>query len=264
MLHCENAHQLGRYKGDACFCFDMDIGAEYEILTVPCHVCGHTNVINRASDLGYTGFAIGREQPCQNEECASTVRVTFETANPDYQQMICEAHGLRGEKRYMLAVGVLTQAFEMFFALSVEVMLVHHLANFSDSTTDELNLLNDELFDATKKYTYSRMRNLFISLALMNRPASVAEARELISPDRISRLSKDPSNETLRSTDDPQLAALLIHLKTLTIGDLRNRVVHKRAYRPRLDELNEALDPATRLTGDLWVKLDLSRSLRGD
>jgi len=242
----------------------MDIGAEYEILTVPCHVCGYTNIINRASDLGYTGFAIGRESPCQNPECASTVRVTLETANPDYEQMIWEARGLRAEKRYMLAVGVLAQAFEMFFALAVRVMIVHHLANFSNSTDDDLKRLDDELFEVTKKYAYGRMRNLFISLALMPRPSSLEEARHLIAPDRISCLCQSHADQELQATADPQLRRLLVELKALSIGDLRNQVVHKHAYRPTLEELNESLDPALRLTGDLWVKLDLSRSLRGD
>jgi hypothetical protein len=242
----------------------MDIAAEYERLTVPCHVCGHSNIINRAADLGYTGFAIGRETSCENPECTSTVRVTLETANPDYEQMMWEAYGLRAEKRYMLAVAVLAQAFEMFFALAVRVMLVHHVANFSNSTDDEVRRLDETLFEATKKYTYGRMRNLFTSLALRPRPASLKEAQQLISRDKISGLCERQTDEALRTIADQHLGALLLQLDGLSIGDLRNQVVHKHAYRPTLDELNESLDSAIHLTGDLWIKLDLSRSLRGD
>ena len=239
----------------------MDIGAEYERLIVPCHVCGRTNVVNRASDLGETGFAIGRELLCQNPDCKGTVRVTFETANPDYQNMIWEARRLRAEKRYMLAVAALTQAFEMFFALGTEVMLVHHVANFASATDEQVTELIEELFKATRTHTYARMRNLFISLALKNRPSSVAEARLFIREAKTP--PKELTDEAITMSTGEELAKLLLRLNHLSIGTLRNRVIHKYAYRPTLPELNESLDQATRLTGDLWVNLNLSTSLCG-
>ena len=239
----------------------MTIGAEYERLILPCHRCGTTNIINRASDLGDTGFAIGKELPCQNVECTATIRIGFETADPDYQLLIWEALRLRVEKRYMLAVTALAQAFEMFFALAVEVMLVHHIANFSTATVNELEYVSNLLFDTTKKYAYSQMRNLFIALAMKPRPTSSAEAEELIR--KIPELVKDHSDDLLRAIGDAELGGLLLRLKALTIGSLRNRVIHKRAYRPKVEELDESLDVATRLTGDLWIRLSLSRSLRG-
>jgi len=240
----------------------MDIGAEYERLIVPCHECGRTNIISRSSDLSDTGFAIGKELPCQNPHCEANVRVSLEAADPDYQLMIWEATRLRGEKRYMLAVAALAQAFEMFFALAVEVMLIHHVANFGNATEDELTKLAGDVYEATERFTYWKMRNLFISVAVRPRPSSVSEAAQIIG--NISALAKERSDTELSSSGDPRLTELLFRLMALTIGNLRNRVVHKIAYRPRVQELNESLGQATRLTGELWVTLELSRSLRGD
>jgi len=238
----------------------MDIDADYERLTVPCHSCGHTNVLSRANDVGHTRFAIGEENTC--ESCGGPIRVTLETASPDYQLLQSEARGLRAEKRYMLAVAALAQSFEMFFALAIRVMLVRHVANFGGADQNEVENLDDMLYKTTQRFTYTKMRNMFINLALRPRPLSITEAAAFVH--NAENLAKEPTDNAIRSAHDTELGEILLRLKRLQIGSLRNRVVHKHAYRPRLEELNESLDPARQLTDQLWIRLDLTRSLIGD
>jgi len=229
----------------------MEIGADYERVIVLCHRCEHTNVFNRATDLGHTGFAIGTERPC--EKCGQPVRVTFEAASPAYQLLIRDAYEMRSEKRYMLAVAAVAQSFEMFFALAVEIMVVHHVAHFGSAADDEIEQLANELFNRTKSFTYSKMRNLFTNVALIARPANVAEAASIIAS--VNKLAKDPSDATIERTAVGKLIPHLLQLKQLPLGSLRNMVVHKYAYRPLLEEVDRCLDPARALTDDLWITL---------
>lgn len=239
----------------------MDIGADYETITMPCHSCGEVNLYNRATDLRDLGKVVGKEFPCFT--CGKPVRISIEYGNPPYEMFIFDCYTFRAERRYMLAVSTLAQALEMFFALGVEILLFHHVRNADKDVTDEeLGGLGDELFESTKTYTYFRMRNLLLNCAVQRlRPTSLAEARAVIA--RIPSLSDEPSDSTLEAVTDSALKPLLVRLKALPIGTLRNWVIHKHAYRPNLDELNECLDPAHELTSQIWMHLKLSESLRG-
>lgn len=235
----------------------MVIEVDYENATVSCRSCGHVNILNRATDLAGIDFIAGVERPC--ETCAKPVRIPLENANPPYELFVFEAKQQRAVKRYMRAAGTLAQAFEMFFALVIDVIVLHHPWNAADETDEAATGLRDALYEVTEEYTYRRMRNVMINLALRDRPQTFETAHRVVQ--EIPAMTKDLSNESIMSGAEPRLAALLLELKRLPVDSLRNRVIHKRAHRPTLEELDQCLEPAPRLLSDIWIALRLSDSL---
>lgn len=242
----------------------MELEVDYEVVTISCLRCGHVNIYNKADDLDDRDDVAGIERPCQNPNCPEIIRIPMETANPPYELFLFDAGWYRRRKRHMQAVAMLAQAFEMFFALGVEVMLIHHPWN-ATGRTDQATAedLASRLFDKTQKFAYAKMCSLFINLAAQPRPNSFLEAEALLS--RVEILaSLSEANRAIEAVADSDLRMLLTQLRDLPLPSLRNRVLHKRAYRPRASEVDECLKPAHELTSQLWIRLELSESLRGD
>src|ERR1041385_1786483 len=241
----------------------MELEVDYEVVTISCHRCGHVNIYNKADDLDDRDDVAGIERPCQNPDCPEIIRFPMETANPAYELFLFDAGWYRRRKRHMQAVAMLAQAFEMYFALGVEVMLIHHPWN-ATGRTDQAAAedVASRLFGKTKKFAYPKMCNLFINLAARPRPSTFAEAEALLL--RIETLASiSEANRAIAAVADADIAALLTQLRDLPLPSLRNRVLHKRAYRPRAAEVDECLKPAHHLTSQLWIRLNLSESLRG-
>jgi hypothetical protein len=237
----------------------MILEVDYENARISCRGCDHVNIFNRATDLPGRNFISGAELPCR--ECGQAVRIPVDNANPAYELFIFAAYRLESERRYMQAVAAVAQAYEMFFGLAADAILLWHpYHNTALASVPELNETGELLFETTKTWNYRKMRNFFIRLALAARPSSFAESRVIIG--QALALSSDPDDAALDQAPI-NIATLLHQLKDYPVDTLRNRVLHKRAYRPTEQEATAVIAPANKLLGELWVALDLSSAMRG-
>jgi hypothetical protein len=119
---------------------------------------------------------------------------------------------------------------------------------------DQLNRLAEQLAKKTENQAFAKMRNLFLRLVVSRiSPKSLVEAGVAIAALR----PKEPTDAELESLPDQQLVALLKSVKKTRIIKLRNKVVHKQAYRPTRDEAEAALNESRLVLFPLSQRLGL-------
>ena len=127
-----------------------------------------------------------------------------------------------------------------------------------DRDVDKLNQLAEALYERVGKYWFDDMRALFLR-HIMNgaSPRTLAEAMTVVSA--FPRKSGIPSGDALRKTErDVTLVKLLMAVRDTKIHEIRNRVVHKGAYRPTRAEEQLAYTEATDTLIPLTSYLDLN------
>ena len=100
------------------------------------------------------------------------------------------------------------------------------------------------------------MRALFLwQIAKQHSAVTFDEAEEIIKafPDH----PMDPKDSELEALSDAKLMPLLKALKDTTIHELRNRVVHKQAYRPTREEVEDSLKETRCILFPLTYRLRL-------
>ena len=125
----------------------------------------------------------------------------------------------------------------------------------------QLNNLAEALQERIKDHAFVRMRSLFLRQVVSGAtPKTLVEAAAAIAalPDRPG----DPPDVAIEAMRDQKLISLLNALKATTIHTVRNRVVHKQAYRPTRDEAIEGLAESRAilfgLTGSLKIYDDVN------
>jgi hypothetical protein len=171
--------------------------------------------------------------------------------------LIFDCYELLERKHYMNALLSLAQAYEVFFSLFFRVELLYKpFGADPDQELADLNLLSEALHEKVKEHTFAPMRALFLQ-HVVARPVSrnLAEASALVAalPDRPG----DPRDAAIESVSDAKLIPLLKSLKATTIHTLRNRVVHKQAYRPTREEVEAAIDEARSILFPLTSHLQI-------
>jgi hypothetical protein len=106
---------------------------------------------------------------------------------------------------------------------------------------DQLNRMAAALYEATKKYPYAKLRNLFLNRVLANQQITSLNHAELVIRN-ISNSCHEPSDQSIVQFPDQKIADLLRRLKNSEVAELRNKVVHQHAYRPTLAEVDSALE----------------------
>ena len=250
----------------------------YENLSVVCTSCGYESPFNRASDLGTFEPIGGLDTRCLNEKCEEPFRIVSDSVNEGHEQLIFDCHYLLNRKQYMHCVLNLATAHEMFFSLFLRVELVYKpLA--ADSSAHGLDELSEKLERRIKRYTFVPLRALFLQrltpeqkecvkgvsnkvIRMRRPPDNLDEAKKAIHgiPKR-ARCVKRVSNDEIREKADASLKSLLIELNSSTIHELRNRVVHKRGYRPTFEEARDALDEAESIIFPLTYLLNVHDDL---
>src|SRR5207248_3073998 len=146
-------------------------------------------------------------------------------------------------KRNMPAIASLAQAWEVFFgacALSVYVYRPFFAADPHEREIGQLNDLHRRLHAAVKSFAWFSMRILVANLIIAGiRPATVAESISGIAT--LPSLSNEPSSSSIAGISDLRTRETVEGLMTLTVGRLRNNVVHKHAYRPKSAEVEPCL-----------------------
>ncbi|HWP56373.1 MAG TPA: hypothetical protein VNL14_00635 [Candidatus Acidoferrales bacterium] len=213
----------------------------YENFVAECPWCSKESIFNRASDLGTFEPIAGRDVSCQSADCGKPFRIVGDAINSPHEMLIFDCYELVERKHYMNCILSLAQAYEVFFSLFFRVELLYKpFGADPEQEPADLNRLSEELHEKIKEHTFTGMRALFLEHMVTGRsPKNLAEAAAMVAalPDR----PREPRDAAIESLGDAKLVPLLRAVKTTSINTLRNRVVHKQAYRPTREEVEEAI-----------------------
>ena len=233
----------------------------YENIVVACPLCNHELVLNRATDLCTFEPIAGTDVCC--EECGREFWINGDSVNERHEAIVFDCHDLLRTKRYMNCILNVCQAYEMFFSLYLRVNILYipfgnDIGQKRDAL-DRFNKLYKHLSNETQKFGFGKMRDVFLRLSVeMNRPHDLDQSKRYI--DALSKFDL-PKDSDIESLPDKKVAALLIRIKQTRINELRNHVVHKRAYRPRRVEAEDAVAEARAVLFPLTFRLNLHDDL---
>lgn len=155
----------------------------------------------------------------------------------------------------MPAIASAAQGWEVFFATCALSVYVYG-PFFSAAPQPRIEVLNgllSELRNAIERFTFFPLRNLVVRLIIEKaEPFTLAEAIKRISG--TAGMGGDPSAAQIASASQRD-AEIVSGLMALTIGKLRNDVVHKYAFRPT----RAAVEPC--LTSELDVLYKVKQRL---
>lgn len=237
--------------------------ANYENIEVSCPFCGSECTFNRASDLCTFETILGLNVRCLNRECARPFRITNDLAIERHEMLVYDCYELLKRKQYMYCILNLTVAYETFFSLFLRVELLYKPCAADPSLPiDKLNMLLIELGERTERHTFQPMRALFLRhIVEQITVPNLCLAEDLI--ERRLDQPKDVSNSEIEALDnaDDMLIDLLKDLNRTKIHELRNRVAHKKAYRPKRMEAEGCLEEARSILFPLTYRLNLRDDL---
>ena len=234
-------------------------GHDYETVTAWCDHCGSPCIFNRIDDIGEPGPYMGRYVTCS--ECREQFWIYGDIINPAYELFIFGADEPFRAKRYMLCVTTLAQAWEMFFATSIFSNYLYRpfFANGGAwGAPEQVNWLSLQLDDAIRNHTFFPLRNVLMNTAVRSvHPQTLDESEMAIPRIEDENFGQDVANARIAAFPDPQVRDVLLRLQDLTIGELRNKVVHKDAYRPRRSEVENCRTEEIELLYDVKHSLDI-------
>ena len=194
---------------------------------------------------------------CQNASCGKIFRILGDLINEPHEMLILDCDELVARKHYMNALLTIAQAYEVFFGLFFRVELLYRpFCATRDQDLKELNRLSEALQEKIKDLAFANMRGLFLQhMVSRPKPSNLGEAAAEIAaiPDRQGTMR----DTALEGLSDPVLVPLLKALKATNINTLRNRVVHKQAYRPTRQEVEAALEESQSILLPLTFHLEL-------
>jgi hypothetical protein len=159
----------------------------------------------------------------------------------------------------------LAQAYEVFFSLYLRVnLLFKPFGSDSEGDIERFKAIEERLFNETGKYTFANMRALFLHYVVNSSslPRNLTDAETVLAAFPTPQI---PSDAAIKALTDKNLITFLEAVKKSKIGELRNLVVHKRAYRPSRAEVdlayNETADTLVPLTTLLDLHDDLNHYL---
>lgn len=229
----------------------------YENFATVCPWCRKENIFSRASDLGTFKPILGRDVSCLSPDCGKPFRIIGDVVSSAHEMLVFDCHELLDGKHYMNCILSLAQAYEVFFGLyfRVELLFRPH-GRESRHRLDELNRLSRSLRKATERQGFADMRSHFLQHVVSGRtPRDLDEAATMVAELQAKR--GDPSDSAISALGDVKLVPLLRSVKSTDINDVRNRIVHKQAYRPSLEEALHYLQQTRAILFPLTRVLDL-------
>jgi hypothetical protein len=171
--------------------------------------------------------------------------------------LIFDCYELIERKHYMNCILSLTQAYEVFFSLFFRVELLYKpFSTDPDQELAKLNQLSEALYEKIKKYTFTPMQAMFLQYIVTGRsPKNLLEAAAMVAA--LPECQVNPKDAAIESLGDGKLVPLLKALKATSIHRMRNRVVHKQAYRPTREETEAALKETRSILFPLTSHLQL-------
>jgi hypothetical protein len=152
----------------------------------------------------------------------------------------------------------LAQAYEVFFSLYLRVYLLYKpFGCDSDRDIDMFNRLDEALYNEIKKCGFADMRALFLWRVVSGSPLprNLTEAEAVLSAFPKPQI---PSDAAIKAMTDTNLIPFVEAIKKSKINEMRNLVVHKRAYRPSREEVDLAYKGTTDTLFPLTIRLDLN------
>jgi len=232
--------------------------SSYENVYVQCPWCGRENIFNRATDLKDWDPIAFRTVSCLNQPCGKSFNINGDSVNSAPEMFVFDSCELLQAKHYMNCILTLTQAYELLFNLFLVVELLYKpFAADPDGDIDCLNNLAKLLAEKVKDHAFGPMRALFLHQLVSGKsPRTLAEAKVAIAAlDDFP--TKPPSDTELESLADKAVVTCLKELTATKIHRLRNKVVHKQAYRPTCAEAKSALEEARSIIFPLAERLGL-------
>jgi hypothetical protein len=218
------------------YAMTKDTNYENFIAECPYCDCKNENIFNRVSDLKTTKPISSMEVKCL--KCKRKFRITSDLVSEKHQYLIYDCYELLKQKRYMYCVINLCIACEAFFLKGIEVKLLWEpwKQKLFQRDTEIFNHYSDKLYKKTHDYTYSKLLNVFFDLYLKNRSfhsqMSIDDYMNVI--DCFAKI--EPKDEDMQKYHDPETRDLFMRLKKLKINEMRNKVAHKYAFRPTLQD----------------------------
>jgi hypothetical protein len=218
---------------------------DYETITARCDECGSLCTFNRLDDIGdpgpyYSGCYVG----CT--ECGRPFWVFGDAIDPAYELLVFDAEEHMRAKQYMLCVISLAQAWEMFFTTFVYSNYLYRPFYRHTRYPESLERFDDlaeKLGDAIRNFTFDQLRNVLVNTVVEGvRPRALDESEVAVARIRGDNFGQRPAKAHVDAFPDSSVRAVLLQLQELRIGELRNRVVHEDAYRPRRWEIEECGD----------------------
>jgi hypothetical protein len=102
-----------------------------------------------------------------------------------------------------------------------------------------VNNVLEKLNDTFRRAPYVKMRSVFIDLASRASPVTLEESFGIM--DSLTTVSEQGNEWISGAFADERLRELMLRLKALKIHELRNDVVHKDAYRPTRETVDQAI-----------------------
>jgi hypothetical protein len=218
---------------------------DYETITAQCDECGSLSIVNRVDDIGDPGpYDSGCYVGCT--ECGRTFWVYGDAIDPAYELLLFDAEEHMRAKHYILCVTSLAQAWEMFFATFVYSNYLYrpyHRNVRHPEERERFEGLADQLGDAIWNFTFDQLRNVLVNTVVEGvRPRTLDESEVAIARIKGDDFGQRPAKARVDALSNSSVRAVLLQLQELRIGELRNRVVHKDAYRPRRWEVEVCSD----------------------
>lgn len=217
---------------------------DYETITAECGHCGSLCVFNRLDDIGEPGPYAGRDVTCP--EYGGRFWIFGDIINPAYELLIGSARERFATKRYMQCVALLAQAWEIFFsayAYSNYLYRPYSASLTADRGPEPFNTLSSQLFGATRRHTFHPLRNVLVNTVVRGvHLQALQESEAAIRRIASENFGRNPKEADVEAFPDADTRDLLGRLRGLTVGELRNDVVHQHARRPRRAEVERCLE----------------------
>lgn len=233
------------------------IDATHENVNANCPTCGVRNVYNRRSDLNARGTIDNATVACA--ACSRKFDIVGDLINPTHELLLLDCRQLLEDKRYGDVILTAAKAHEVFFSHFLHVQLLWRPIGTDCGVLTRWNELRAQMDTKLATSTFKPLRKLFLQMVLARTaPQNFDEAQACIAA--LSKETRGVTREAVAAVRDERLRDLLLGLHDTTIDELRNRVVHKEAYRPTRDQASAACQEASRVLFGLTSVL----RLRGD
>ncbi len=208
--------------------------AGYENIYVDCPYCKQQNVFNRISDLD-NGDSIDRLNDIECQYCKRKFSILDDrVTTAKYRWFIDELSIYKKQKQYRLYILNLCQGVECFFSQAIINKIIDRNSNLRNDT----GYLNTDQYNKARRYLDQK------TVYDLCKKGSKKKTFEKTTFDDLKEIFLYSFDDE-RKNDNGNLAKLkedrreksFQEIKETKINTIRNKVVHKQAYRPSLQEV---------------------------
>lgn len=165
---------------------------------------------------------------------------------------------LKESKEYRFCILTIAQAYEVFFSTFLQMYLIYKPFVRCKNIEWMINA-NKKLNEKIEKLAYLKLRNIFLNLMISKENPINDLDHEKVNRIilELDNLTINPKDEKLKDCDNVKLFDLLLRIKKSKINVQRNKVIHKSAYRPGLEEVKSFIDEAREVIFSLASSLQI-------